>query len=192
MANAAPPTDSPSPASTSIFASLSPAEIAQKVEQVGVAKARSPFITVMTLSVLAGAFISIGALFYTVTTTDPTLGVGVTRLLGGLSFCVGLILVVIGGAELFTGNNLLAMAWASGLISTRLVAAELGRCLRGQRHRLLADRRPRARGQHGQPCQRSGRAKSHCDRRKPISVLWKPAPEAFSVMAWCAWPSGWP
>ena len=61
-----------------------------------------------------------GALFFTVVTTGNTgLGFGVTRLLGGVSFSLGLVLVVVGGAELFTGNNLLAMAWASRLITTR-------------------------------------------------------------------------
>jgi formate/nitrite transporter len=53
--------------------------------------------------------------------TGSTLGLGLTRLIGGISFCLGLVLVVVAGAELFTGNNLLAMAWASGLISTRQV-----------------------------------------------------------------------
>ena len=71
------------------------------------------------LAVLAGAFISLGSLLFTVVVTDSNLGFGVTRLIGGLSFCLGLVLVVVAGAELFTGNNLLAMAWASRLISTR-------------------------------------------------------------------------
>ena len=96
----------------------SPREIARKVEGMGVAKARSETLTVLTLAVLAGAFISLGALFFTVVVTESSLGFGVSRLLGGLSFCLGLVLVVVGGAELFTGNNLLAMAWASKLIST--------------------------------------------------------------------------
>jgi formate/nitrite transporter len=73
------------------------------------------------LAVLAGAFISLGALLFTVIVTESALGFGITRLLGGLGFCLGLVLVVIGGAELFTGNNLLAMAWASRLISGRQV-----------------------------------------------------------------------
>jgi formate/nitrite transporter len=73
----------------------------------------------VVLAVLAGAFIALGALFSLVVTTGPGLSFGVTRLLAGLSFCLGLVLVLIAGAELFTGNNLLAMAWASGLIRTR-------------------------------------------------------------------------
>src|SRR5690606_32002050 len=98
-----------------------PREIAQRVATMGVAKARAPALTLLVLALLAGAFISLGALFYTVVSSGSTLGFGVTRLLGGLSFSLGLILVVIGGAALFTGNNLLAMAWASRLISTREV-----------------------------------------------------------------------
>lgn len=98
-----------------------PREIARRVEEMGVAKARADALTLFVLAVLAGAFIALGALFFMVVSTGSTLGFGVTRLLGGLSFCLGLVLVVIGGAELFTGNNLMAMAWASRLISTREV-----------------------------------------------------------------------
>jgi len=98
-----------------------PREIARLVERLGVAKARTEPVTLVLLAVLAGAFISLGALFFTVVVTKASLGFGVTRLLGGLSFCLGLVLVVVAGAELFTGNNLLAMAWASRLISAREV-----------------------------------------------------------------------
>lgn len=98
-----------------------PRQIARRVEEMGVAKAHAKPLTLFVLAVLAGAFISIGALLFTVIITESGLGFGVTRLLGGLGFCLGLVLVVVGGAELFTGNNLLAMAWASRLISTREV-----------------------------------------------------------------------
>jgi formate transporter len=98
-----------------------PSQIAERVEQMGVAKARAAAPTLFVLAVLAGAFIALGGLFYMVVISDSTLGFGATRLLGGLSFCLGLVLVVIAGAELFTGNNLMAMAWASRLISTREV-----------------------------------------------------------------------
>jgi formate/nitrite transporter len=99
-----------------------PREIARKVEELGVTKARSDTLTVLALALLAGAFISLGALFFTVVVTDAGFGWGVNRLLGGMAFCLGLILVVVAGAELFTGNNLVAMAWASGLIGTKDVA----------------------------------------------------------------------
>ncbi|MBK8924596.1 MAG: formate/nitrite transporter family protein [Crocinitomicaceae bacterium] len=98
-----------------------PAEIAQRVEKLGIAKTNYPSLTVFILAVLAGAFISMGALFYLFVVSDPTLGFGVTRLLGGLAFSLGLILVIIAGAELFTGNNLIAMAWVSGKISAAAV-----------------------------------------------------------------------
>ncbi|HMM55878.1 MAG TPA: formate/nitrite transporter family protein [Candidatus Desulfobacillus sp.] len=99
-----------------------PQEIARRVERLGVAKARTDTLTLLALAVLAGAFISLGALFFTIVVTGSSLGFGPTRLLGGLSFCLGLVLVVVAGAELFTGNNLIAMAWASRLIGLREVA----------------------------------------------------------------------
>jgi formate transporter len=98
-----------------------PREIAQRVATMGVAKARAPALTLLVLALLAGAFISLGGLFFTFVVNGSTLGYGITRLFAGMSFSLGLILVVVGGAELFTGNNLLAMAWASRLISTREV-----------------------------------------------------------------------
>jgi formate/nitrite transporter len=98
-----------------------PQEIARKVERLGVAKAHTDALTLLVLAILAGAFISLGALLFTVVVTESSLGFGPTRLLGGVGFSLGLILVVVAGAELFTGNNLIAMAWASRLISTREV-----------------------------------------------------------------------
>jgi len=98
-----------------------PQEIARRVERLGVAKARADTLTLLVLSVLAGAFISLGALLFTVVVTGSSLGFGPTRLLGGVGFCLGLILVVVAGAELFTGNNLIAMAWASRMIGAREV-----------------------------------------------------------------------
>jgi formate/nitrite transporter len=96
-----------------------PKEIAARVADVGVRKARLPMLTLALLGMLAGAFIGLGALMYTLVAADATLGFAASRLLGGLVFSLGLVLVTVAGAELFTGNNLLAMAWASGRISTR-------------------------------------------------------------------------
>ncbi len=95
-----------------------PPQIAARVENAGVAKARMPTLQTLTLAVLAGAFIAFGAMFFTLVTTGSPFGFGPTRLLGGLVFSLGLILVVIGGAELFTGNNLIIMAWADRKITT--------------------------------------------------------------------------
>lgn len=99
---------------------LLPAEMAKKAENVGVTKANLGPFRMFALAVLAGAFIAMGAVFMTIVTTGATgiLSYGVTRLLAGLAFCLGLILVVVAGAELFTGNNLIIMAWAGGKIST--------------------------------------------------------------------------
>jgi formate/nitrite transporter len=94
-----------------------PAAIAARIESAGVAKVRLGLLQTMTLAVLAGAFIAFGSMLYTLVMTDSSLGLGPGRLLGGIAFALGLILVVIAGAELFTGNNLIVMAWADRRIS---------------------------------------------------------------------------
>ncbi len=112
---------------------LLPQEMATRAEYLGVRKAEMPFLKMFMLAVLAGAFISLGAIFATtvsaggmaLTSLDGTvafntgLPYGVTRLLTGFAFSLGLILVVVGGAELFTGNNLIVMAWANGKVTGR-------------------------------------------------------------------------
>lgn len=105
-------------ASASVLDVVPPAQIAHLVENVGVKKANLSTIQTLTLGILAGAFIAFGAMFYTVVVTDSSLGFGPTRLLGGLVFSLGLILVIIGGAELFTGNSLILLAWMDRRIST--------------------------------------------------------------------------
>ena len=100
---------------------FAPREIARRVEDVGVAKARLPLLSMFMLGILAGAFIGLGALFFLLVKSDPTLGYAAGQVLGGFCFSLGLILVVVAGAELFTGNNLLAMAWADRKITTREV-----------------------------------------------------------------------
>ena len=95
-----------------------PVEIAHLVENVGVRKATLAFIPLVVLGVLAGAFIAFGAMFFTTTIAGSTAGFGLTRLIGGLVFSLGLILVLIAGAELFTGNILIVMAWADRRVST--------------------------------------------------------------------------
>jgi formate/nitrite transporter len=92
---------------------LLPAETARRAEAVGVAKAEMRFDRLAVLSVLAGAFIALGAVFSTVVTAGGGMAPGVARLLGGLVFSLGLVLVVIAGAELFTGNTLTVIATAS-------------------------------------------------------------------------------
>ena len=119
---------------------LLPAEMAKRAEYVGVRKAETPFITMFALSILAGAFIALGAIFATTilsggmaikdpqgaTVLTTSVPYGLNRLFGGLVFCLGLILVVVGGAELFTGNNLIVMAWASGKVSSQALLRNWG------------------------------------------------------------------
>jgi formate/nitrite transporter len=97
----------------------SPREIAERVEAACIAKAGTPLLSLVMLGILAGAFIGLGSLFYVIVASDSSLGFAVSRVLGGAVFSLGLLLVVVAGAELFTGNNLLAMAWVHGCITTR-------------------------------------------------------------------------
>lgn len=101
--------------------SLLPSEMAQKAEEVGIAKAKMGLSKTLVLAILAGAFIAFGAAFSTTATAGSTMSFGVTKVLGGITFSLGLILVIVGGAELFTGNNLIVMAWANKKVSTALV-----------------------------------------------------------------------
>ena len=113
-------TEPPDESVANRFDALLPAEMACKAEETGVKKANLDFLSTFALSVLAGAFIALGAIFATIAWTTATVTVpwGWGRIVGGVAFSLGLILVVVGGAELFTGNNLVVMAWASRRIST--------------------------------------------------------------------------
>ena len=110
------------------FDALLPSEMAVRAEQIGVEKTRRDTLSLLALAVLAGAFIAFGAMFSTIVTAgaDGVLPFGVVRLLAGLTFSLGLILVIVGGAELFTGNNLMVMAYAAGKVSAREVARAWG------------------------------------------------------------------
>lgn len=100
---------------------LLPPDIAKRAEQVGIKKAGMDAASVFTLALLAGGFVAVGAVFATTTVSGAAgiLPYGVTRLLAGLVFSLGLILIVVAGGELFTGNNLIVMAWASRKVSTK-------------------------------------------------------------------------
>jgi formate transporter len=112
---------------------LSPQEMATRAENLGVSKVEMPFLKMFMLAIMAGAFIALGAIFATtigagsIAVMSPDgavafstgLPYGVTRLLMGVVFSLGLILVVVGGAELFTGNSLIVMAWANGKVKGR-------------------------------------------------------------------------
>jgi formate/nitrite transporter len=115
------------------FDALVPAEMAAKAEAIGIKKAKLPFSNTLLLAILAGAFIGVGAIFATtvsagsVAIKDPSgatsfvtgLPYGVISLIKGLAFSLGLILVIVGGAELFTGNNLIVMAFMDGKVNLK-------------------------------------------------------------------------
>ena len=103
------------------FNAYSPAEIQEAIETVGVKKATIPILPCFILAVVAGGSIGFGALYYSIVASAADLSFATIRVLGGLVFSPGLAIVLIGGAELFTGNNLIVMAWASGKISTMAV-----------------------------------------------------------------------
>ena len=103
-----------------ILDGLLPAEMAAQAEDIGAKKANMGLRQMVGLALLAGAFIALGAVFATTALTDTAGKVpwGWARVVGGLVFSLGLILVIVGGADLFTGNNLIAMAWASRRVTS--------------------------------------------------------------------------
>jgi len=112
------PTDETSGGVSQLDALL-PADMARRAEEVGVQKAGLDAITAFTLAVLAGAFIALGGVLATTALAGAGPAAwGAIRVLAGVAFSVGLVLVIVGGAELFTGNNLIVMAWASRRVST--------------------------------------------------------------------------
>ena len=99
---------------TSASDALAPAAVCEKCETVGVTKSKLNITSMAILGIMAGLFIGFGGVFFTIVTTNSGLGFGMGKLIGGLVFCLGLILVVVAGAELFTGNNLIVVGWLSG------------------------------------------------------------------------------
>ena len=114
------------PPPSSFLDAYTPDQIALRVEKVGILKADMPAQALLALAVLAGAFIAFGAMFFTLALTGSGLGFGPTRVLGGVAFSLGLILVLVGGAELFTGNVLMVMGWADGRVTTRALLRNWG------------------------------------------------------------------
>jgi formate transporter len=103
------------------FDAYAPAEIAHRIQTVGAAKAELPLAPLLMLGVLAGAFIGLGSMLFVIVRADPTLGFAASQLVSGAVFSLGLLMVVVAGAELFTGNNLLVLAWAERKISAAQV-----------------------------------------------------------------------
>jgi formate/nitrite transporter len=112
--------EKPAIAEPDVFGSnaFAPQEIAERVQVVGVKKAHLPLLSQLILSVLGGAFIGMGALCYVLVHSDASLGFAARQVGAALSFCLGMLLVVVAGAELFTGNNLIVRARAQGAIGS--------------------------------------------------------------------------
>lgn len=94
-----------------------PIQMAVRVEKAGIVKSNRDFFSTLTLAMMAGLFIGLGAAFFSYVIHDTTLSVGLSKLIGGFVFSLGLILIIITGAELFTGNNLIVMAFVSRKIT---------------------------------------------------------------------------
>ena len=96
------------------------ARLASKMEEAGASRLGLRASAIFGLAILAGVFVALGAVFSTVVTTGLAasgMGYGLIRLVGGLAFCLGLIAVVVAGAELFAGNNQVVMAFAGGRVA---------------------------------------------------------------------------
>ena len=100
-----------------------PAELTQAACASARAKCAWSLSQLLLMGVLAGAYVAFGGFLYTVVTQDQAqyAGVGVTKFLGGAAFSLGLMLVVIGGGELFTGNCLMPLGTLAGCASPRAV-----------------------------------------------------------------------
>lgn len=107
--------------SSALVDALLPPAMAERAERIGAEKARLVFSRLLTLAVLAGAFIGFGAMLGNIAGVGAAgvLPYGLTRIMVGIVFSLGLILVIVGGAELFTGNNLMVMALAGGKVTAR-------------------------------------------------------------------------
>jgi formate/nitrite transporter len=96
---------------------FSPAEIAKKISEVARKKSSLDLFRLFVLAVMAGAFIGLGAQFFNLAIHDSAMSVGMTKLVGGVVFSLGLILIVLAGAELFTGNTLMVMGFIERVIN---------------------------------------------------------------------------
>lgn len=113
---------------------MPPDALALAWEKQGAKKAKQPLVTQFMLGILGGAFVGIGGLFamITISGADGMMAYGLTRLLMGITFSLGLLLVVPAGAQLFTSDCLMVMAWAGGRgFRLQAHAARLGNGLGG-------------------------------------------------------------
>lgn len=105
---------------------FSPAEIAKRIAEVSKKKSGLDLFRLFVLGVMGGSFIALGAQFYTIVIHDSSLSMGLTMLIGGVAFSLGLILIVLAGAELFTGNTLMVMGFVERVITSRQLLRNWG------------------------------------------------------------------
>ncbi|MEI6891291.1 MAG: formate/nitrite transporter family protein [Pontiella sp.] len=96
-----------------------PAEMASRAESSAIRKANRDVVTAFFLAVQAGSFVALGGAFFTAIITDSSLGLGLTKTLGGMAFSLGMVLVIIAGADLFTGDTLVIMGCLSKKVKIR-------------------------------------------------------------------------
>ncbi len=109
----------------------SPPQIAKRIDAVTAVKAKDSAINTFLLGINAGAFIAMGAQFCTLVVSDSGLHAGLTAVVGAIVFCLGLILVVVGGAELFTGNCMIFIGYLEKRITTKRIVDHWGISLIG-------------------------------------------------------------
>ena len=172
---------------------LLPPEMAIKAEQTGIKKAGMGVVETFVLAILAGAFVALGAMFATTVTAGAAgLPYGITRLLAGLAFSLGLILVVVAGAELFTGNNLIVMAWAGRKISTLRLLRNWVLVWVGNLVGLPGDGGAHAGHRAVQVRRRRGRGDGPLDRQHQGRAGLPAGPRSWASCAtpWSVWRSG--
>ena len=99
----------------------SPQQIAARIDAVTAVKAKDSKAATFWLGINAGVFIALGAQFATLIMSDSGLHSGLTAVVAGIVFCLGLIMVVVAGAELFTGNCMIFIGYMEKRISTKRI-----------------------------------------------------------------------
>lgn len=103
------------------FDAVLPQEMARRAEALGYEKAGNDVCSLLALAAMAGGYVAFGATFAATVTVglDAAVGPGLAVMIGGLAFSLAYVLAIVGGAELFTTNNMMVMAWAHGRLATR-------------------------------------------------------------------------
>ena len=166
-----------------------PGEIAERLEAANVQRASLPTSNLVLLGLLGGVYIGFGGALATLVATDTTLGYGLGRLASGLAFSLGLIMLVLAGGELFTGNNLMVLAFAGRKVSSRALLRNWG--IAYLANAVGAILLAFAIHLSGSPTMLPLRPQPSGSRRQRSNSAWRPPSYvAFSATCWCAWRSG--